>query len=199
VPEPLEHTGSVEFAHLDGKVAVIRLIGRCSFQNSAYLEKAAEICERDIGPCSYVFDLDHCTYMDSTFLGALAGIALRQRRLGRGNLIAVNVPPLLWRTMLLLGLTHVLDIRERRPEGQPNEEIAVHEADKIEMSRTEQVAHMIQAHRQLIEVDSGNEVRFNDVLKYLEDSLARARAEHESVKDNASSSPQPTPNPDPAQ
>lgn len=186
--EPLKAPGTVEFAQLDGKVAVIRVIGRCSFQNSAFLEKAAEVCERGIGPYSYVLDLDDCDYMDSTFLGAVAGIALRQRRLGHGNLIAVNVSPPLRRTMSLLGLTHVLDIRERRLEGQPDQEIEVSEADRIAMPRADQVAHMIQAHRRLIELDSGNEVRFNDVLQYLDESLTRARAAEFNRKTTAADS-----------
>ena len=175
--EPLKASGTVEFAHMDGKVAVIRFIGRCSFQNSAYLEKAAEVCEREIGGCSFILDLDRCEYMDSTFLGTLAGIALRQRRMGRGNLIAVNVSPHLRRTMALLGLTHVLEIRERLPEGEVDQEMEVREEDKVQMRRADQVAHMIQAHRRLIEIDNGNEVRFTDVLKYLDDSLNRAREE----------------------
>jgi len=187
-------SGTVEFAHVEGKVAVLRVIGRCSFQNSASLEKAAEICEREIGPCSFVLDLDLCEYMDSTFLGAVAGIALRQRRAQRGNLIAVNVPPSIRRTMSLLGLTHVLEIHERLPEGQMDQEVEVRESDKEQMSRAEQVAHMIQAHRRLIEVDSGNEVRFKDVLKYLDESLARARAveqEQGSSPANSSASSEP--------
>ena len=174
--EPLKTRGTIEFAQVGGKVAVIRSIGCCSFQNSAYLEKAAEICERKAAGCSYVLDLGRCESMDSTFLGVLAGIALRQRRENRGNLIVVNASPPLRRTMSLLGLAHVLDLRDRLPDGEPEQEIEVGETDKVNMSRADRIAHMIQAHRRLIEVDSGNEVRFEDVLKYLGESLSRARA-----------------------
>lgn len=189
--EPLHAPSTVEFAQLDGKVAVLRLVGRCSFQNSACLDKASQICESEIGPCSFVLDLDRCEYMDSTFLGTLAGIALRQRRSGHGNLIAVNVPPPIRRTMSLLGLTHVLDIRERRPEASPDQEVEIHEGDKVEMPRTEQVARMIEAHRRLIELDSGNEVRFKDVLKYLGESLDRVRASEKESEPTASETPPP--------
>lgn len=174
--EPLRSSGTVEFARLnDCNVAVIRIVGRSSFQNSACLEKAAEICERELGNCRYVVDLDRCEYMDSTFLGILAGIALRQRRRGCGKLIAVNASPQLRRTMSLLGLTHVLDLRESLPQAVLDRQLEVAEADRVEMSRVEQVAHMIQAHKRLIEVDSGNEVRFESVLRYLAESLERAR------------------------
>jgi len=59
------------------------------------------------------------------------------------------------------------------------QEIAISESNRIQMSRADQVAHMIQAHRHLVEVDSGNEVKFEDVLKYLGESLSRAREEHQ--------------------
>ena len=55
----------------------------------------------------------------------------------------------------------------------------------VESSRTEQVAGMIQAHCRLIEVDSGNEVRFKEVLKYLDESLERARGTNPSGESHA--------------
>ena len=170
-------SGTVEFARLEGKIAVLRLIGRCSFQNSAYLEKAVEVCEREIGPCRYVVDLGRCESMDSTFLGALAGIALRQRQQQLGDTIAVNVSPHLRRTMSLVGLTHMLDLRDRLPESEPARDVEVGENDQVELSRAEQVAHVLLAHQHLVELDSGNEVMFENVLKYLEESLDRARAD----------------------
>jgi anti-anti-sigma factor len=175
VTEPSKVRSTVEFAQLPDKVAVLRVVGRCTFQNSAYLEKASDICDKQ-GDCAFVLDLERCESMDSTFLGVLAGIAMRQKRQGRGNLIAVNASPSLQRTMSLLGLTHVLDLRERRIEGKPDREIEVGEGDQVRMSRADQVAHMIEAHQRLIEVDSGNEVRFDNVLQYLGESLKRARA-----------------------
>ena len=194
--EPLRTPGMVEFAQCRGQVAVIRLVGRCSFQNSAYLQKAAEVCERELGPCSFVLDLDRCESMDSTFLGVLAGIALRQRQVGQSNLIAVNVSPRLRRSMSLLGLTHVLDLRDRQPDGQAVQQVEVGESDRIAMSRAEQVAHMIQAHHRLIELDSGNEIRFDDVMKYLEESLSRAR-EIEQKQDNGAGHLHPSTNSQP--
>lgn len=174
--------GSVEFARVGGKVAVIRLVGRCSLQNSASLEKAAEICEDEMEDCGYVIDFRRCSSVDSTFLGVLAGMALRQRREGRGTLIAVNAAAPLRRTMSLLGLTHVMRIEEAPPKDQPDHEVEVAEGDTAGLSRADHVAHMIQAHKSLIELDSGNEVRFVDVLNYLKESLARARAAEENEK-----------------
>lgn len=176
-------TGMIEFARMPGKVAVIRIVGRCSFQNSAYLEKAVEICEREAPNRCYVLDLERCESMDSTFLGVLAGLALRQRRRQCGNLIAVNVSGQIRRAMSLLGLTHVMELRESHPAVGEGEALTVTESSKLDMQRADQVAHMIEAHQKLIEVDSGNEVRFENVIKYLGDSLYRARAGEETESD----------------
>jgi len=190
-PEPLRPPGGVEFARLGGNIAVIRLIGRCSFQNSAYLERAVELCEREMGVCCYVLDLDRCESLDSTFLGVLAGLAMRQRKAGYGNLVAVNVSGRLLRTMSLLGLTHVLDVRERTlPQAEKMREVRVSETDRVEMSRVERVAHMLQAHQRLVELDSGNEARFESVLKHLGESLDRAKAAERRDEDEPKNEPE---------
>jgi anti-anti-sigma factor len=185
----------VEFARLPDEIAVVRIVGRCSFQNSGYLEKAADVCERDHGDVRYVLDFQRCESMDSTFLGVLAGIALRQRKRGGGNLIAVNVSAPIRRTMGLLGLTHVLELRDQHPTNVAGgQEVIVSEAHTLDMPRADQVAHMLEAHQTLVELDSGNEVRFENVIKYLGDSLYRARAgEPQSPADPSPEKPSDSP------
>ncbi len=175
--EPLGSPAAIEFAPVGGRIAVLRLIGRCSHQNSAYLAKAAELCEAQSGPCSFVLDLERCEHMDSTFLGVLAGIAQRQEAQGLGKLIAVNVSARLRNIMSQLGLGYLMEIRDQSPASGAEEEIVVDEGSRVALSRADQIAHMIQAHQKLIEVDSRNEVEFRDVLKCLSESLERAIAQ----------------------
>lgn len=179
--ERSQAVGTVEFARLPESVAVLRLVGRCSFHNSANLKKAAELCESEIEDCRFVLDFERCQSMDSTFLGTLAGIALRQRKRDCGSLIAVNVSKPLRRTMDLMGLSHVLELRDHDPTLKTAEAVEVSESQESRMSKAEQVAHMIEAHQTLIEVDSGNEVRFENVIKYLGDSLERAKAQEKAT------------------
>ncbi len=177
--EPLASPAVIEFAPVGGKIAVLRLIGRCSHQNSACLAKAAELCEAQSGPCSFVLDLERCDHMDSTFLGVLAGLALRQKAQGLGNLIAVNVSARLRKILSQVGLSYLMDIRDQPPPSGAEQDIVVDESSRVALSRVEQIVHMIQAHQKLIEVDGRNEVEFRDVLKCLSESLARATAHAE--------------------
>ncbi|MCX8035505.1 MAG: STAS domain-containing protein [Candidatus Sumerlaeia bacterium] len=177
--EPLTSSATIEFAPVGGKVAVLRLIGRCSHQNSAYLTKAADLCQAQSGPCVFVLDLERCEHMDSTFLGVLAGLAQRQSAQGLGKMIAVNASARLLKILTQLGLNHLMEIREQMPSPAADQEIIVDESSRVSLSRVEQIVHMIQAHEKLVEVDSRNEVEFRDVLKCLSDSLARATAQSE--------------------
>src|SRR5258708_14913927 len=67
----------------------IRVEGKGSFQNSPALK---EFSQRMIetGRRDFIVDLQNCTTMDSTFMGTLAGIAMRIRDAGGGNLWVVN-------------------------------------------------------------------------------------------------------------
>src|SRR5690348_5377842 len=70
---------------------IIRIEGRASFQNSACLHDFfAEMLRQ--GKTRYVLDFLHCTSMDSTFLGVLAGAALQLRKhVPPGRLICARV------------------------------------------------------------------------------------------------------------
>jgi len=64
-------------AHADP--VVMRIEGRASFQNSGCLRDfVTEMLAQ--GKTRLVIDFQHCTSMDSTFLGILAGVALQLRK-----------------------------------------------------------------------------------------------------------------------
>jgi two-component sensor histidine kinase len=42
------------------------------------------------------------------------------------------------------------------------------------MSKLDRIRMMIEAHEKLVDVDQGNEIKFQNVLDYLNESLARA-------------------------
>ena len=67
----------------------IRIEGRGSFQNSPALK---EFSRKMIGEGrrSFVVDLKNCPAMDSTFMGTLAGLAIRLRDTCAGELWVVN-------------------------------------------------------------------------------------------------------------
>ena len=68
----------------------VRVEGKGSFLNSTGLKEfSKEMVNR--GFREFMVDLEKCPVMDSTFMGTLAGLALRLRELGQGNLRVVNL------------------------------------------------------------------------------------------------------------
>src|SRR3954447_599569 len=72
------------------RVIWVRVEGKGSFLNSTGLKDfAKEMINR--GFREFVVDLKNCPVMDSTFMGTLAGIALRLREIGQGQLRVINL------------------------------------------------------------------------------------------------------------
>src|SRR6186713_569335 len=68
----------------------VKVEGKGSFLNSTGLKEfAKEMVNR--GYRDFAVDLKNCPLMDSTFMGTLAGVALRLRELGQGQLRVVNL------------------------------------------------------------------------------------------------------------
>jgi len=72
------------------RTVCVRVEGRGSFLNSTGLKEfAREMTNR--GYREFVLDLRECPVMDSTFMGTMAGIALRLREIGQGELRVTNL------------------------------------------------------------------------------------------------------------
>src|SRR3954462_7442485 len=72
-----------------GPTVWIRVEGKGTFQNSPGLKEFSRQM-MDRGRRDFVVDLANCPAMDSTFMGTLAGLALRLREAGNGQLWVVN-------------------------------------------------------------------------------------------------------------
>ena len=110
--------------------------------------------------------------MDSTFMGTLAGVALRLRDLGQGGFGVVNANTRNTELLMGLGLDQVLALdREavRVPCATTADPMAPHQAsDKRVVTQT-----MLGAHEALCESDTNNRARLKYVLEYLKDDLHR--------------------------
>ena len=72
------------------KIVWIKVEGKGSFMNSGGMKDfSKEMVNR--GHREFVLDLRKCPVMDSTFMGTMAGIALRLRELGQGRLHVINL------------------------------------------------------------------------------------------------------------
>jgi len=166
---------SISFASLPDHIVVIRVTGRGSFHNSMEVRKLADAMTRGdgAGDTRFILDLEECVTMDSTFMGVLASIGLNQLKNVGEKLAVINVNPQNMRLLKTLGLTQFMTVRETQagtPQVSDDEFQCLIQEDA---SRTDRIIHMIEAHRDLCEADPSNNMRFESVLKYLNDSLKR--------------------------
>ena len=169
----------IEFARPDAEVVVIRISGRGSFLNSIEIQNLCDSLREKNHNIRIIIDLEKCETMDSTFMGTLAGLSVEQNKGGEGYLTVVNTNDHTNRLLRNLGLSYILDMRDQDAIPQISENHFQKAEEDSSPSRFEQVIHMIKAHKQLINLDDQNEIRFQSVLKYLEVSLAREKKKKE--------------------
>src|SRR3954463_16170636 len=146
------------------RTVCVRVEGRGSFLNSTGLKEfAREMTNR--GYREFVLDLKACPVMDSTFMGTMAGIALRLREIGQGELRVVNLNERNRDLLANLGLDQLFNMDDELGAGAcgaAQEPIQAAPADKTEQAQT-----MIEAHEACIEANPANAAKFKDVLEYL--------------------------------
>jgi len=154
----------------------VKVEGRGSFQNSAGLKEfVKQMIQR--GYRDFVVDLRDCEQMDSTFMGTLAGVALRLREIGQGGLRAVNVNERNAGLLGSLGLDQLFAV-EDAVAGRgavPGNVAPLRPAPKQDSEEQKQV--VLEAHEALAEADSANATKFKDVLEYLRQELNVTGAE----------------------
>ena len=121
----------------------------------------------------FAVDLKTCPVMDSTFMGTLAGIALRLRELGQGHLRVTNLNDRNGDLLSNLGLDQLFIIEprgEKLPQPAAQVPLATAAPDKVTQAQT-----MLEAHEACVEANEANAAKFKDVLEYLKQDLHLAR------------------------
>ncbi len=152
-----------------GKAVCIKVRGKGSFQNSPALKEfAREMFER--GHRVFVVDLADCPVMDSTFMGTLAGLALRLRESDNGSLLVCNVNERNADLLRNLGLNNLFTVESKADVADQAGAESTLSSDGS-LSRLDHAACMIEAHEALVDADPENFARFKDVLEYLKQDL----------------------------
>jgi len=158
---------------VNGSSVWVRVAGRGSFLNSGSLKEfAREMVNR--GYREFVFDLQECVMMDSTFMGTMAGMALRLKELGQGRLHVIHCGERSLELLSGLGLDQILDIRTNvatAPECEKLSESSDRPAEGSADAKREQAGTMLEAHEALCKAAPENLPRFKDVLEYLKQDL----------------------------
>lgn len=150
-----------------GRTVWVKVDGRGTFQNSPGVKEfVKQMIQR--GHRDFVVDLAGCELMDSTFMGTLAGVALRLREIGQGGLRTVNVNDRNASLLENLGLDQLFSV-EAGPAASAPETLQQAVAD----SEKDAKGTVLEAHEALIEADAQNAVKFKDVVEYLRQELTQ--------------------------
>lgn len=153
----------------------IRCEGKGSFLSSPALKQFGELRLGE-GEEVLVVDLEECTGMDSTFMGTLAGLAIRLGKNGGGVLQVAGVDERNRRSLEDLGLDYVLQID---PEGAPWQDciadvraaLQLINGDEAGVSHAQRASHVLEAHRVLSSTSDSNRERFRQVVDTLESQI----------------------------
>ena len=162
-------TNSSILVSLTNKIVWVRVEGKGSFLNSPGVKDfSKEMINR--GHREFVVDLRNCPVMDSTFMGTLAGVALRLREIGQGHLHVINLNERNHDLLCNLGLDQLFAIdmcpvKSGETHGQALNDVAG------STDRTTQAETMLEAHQALVEATPENLAKFKDVLDYLKQDL----------------------------
>lgn len=144
---------------------LVRIEGRASFLNSAGLKDFFDELIKE-GKSRFVVDFKHCTSMDSTFLGVLAGAALQLRKMNPpGTLTLARVEDRNLDLIRNLGLHRIaqVDAGSFKPTSQPPmQALAPGQTGEQEKARL-----VLEAHESLVAADAANAGKFQDVLAFL--------------------------------
>ncbi len=151
---------------VDGKIVMVRVEGKGTFLNSTGLKEfAKEMTNR--GHREFCIDLANCPLMDSTFMGTLAGIALRLKELGQGELRVVRLNERNRDLLCNLGLDQLFTIDTGAGPAVPvTAPLTTAPVDKATQAQT-----MLDAHEAVVEANPANAAKFKDVLEYLKNDL----------------------------
>jgi anti-anti-sigma factor len=161
--------GDVIEVGLDGTTLLVRVRGRGIFLNCQPLKQyAAGLLAQ--GCRTVAVDCRECTYMDSSFLGALAGLAITLRKTG-GRVAVAGPQPKVAETLRTIGLNHVFKIIGiKELPAVDTEALSSTHLEKLELAQ-----EMLEAHEHLIAVDGRNEERFKSVHEELRKEREKTR------------------------
>jgi anti-sigma B factor antagonist len=155
---------------VNGPAVWVKVEGKGSFLNSGNLKEfAQEMVNR--GYREFIIDLQNCVMMDSTFMGTMAGVALRLKELGNGHLHVVHCGERSRDLLSGLGLDQIFDIHSNGSVSPECGDLDRMNPNSAEAKKREQARIMLEAHEALCQAAPENFLRFKDVLDYLKQDL----------------------------
>ena len=162
---------------VDGNTACIKISGRANFTSSVdFKTLVSELRESGCG--CYILDLTDCVLMDSTFLGVLAGFAVKMSggngngKPGRIELFNPNsrITDIL-ESLGVLHLFHVCKVASLKMDAARAASPQPVNPTKQEVTRT-----CLEAHKTLMDINPANVARFKDVTQFMAEDLKKMKS-----------------------
>ncbi|MBP5182497.1 MAG: STAS domain-containing protein [Lentisphaeria bacterium] len=157
----------------EGGVYAVKASGRATFECAGPLRELA----KKLGAEEFTVldvDLAECQGMDSTFMGILAMLGLRARKIGAAmNIVNANE---LNRSLLYgLGLKKLFNYTQGPVAASSASAVAA----PAENSRMESAQTVLDAHKTLMEVDDENKKKFGAVVQMVQQDIDKLHQEEE--------------------
>lgn len=153
-----------------GDVILVRVLGLGSVNNAPLLGDFAVKALTE-GSCRFAFDLAECRGLDSTFLGAMVGIAQEAAELAgkKGWVCVFNVSDANRELFEIVGA----DKYVRCGSYVAMEPIETHPLVGKPVSQEKRLEIVRRAHENLLKIDERNEARFGEFLRCLAAEMAK--------------------------
>jgi phosphoserine phosphatase RsbU/P len=142
----------------------VSIRGRGTWQQSRQVSESV-VQARETGQRVVFLDFEHCTYLDSTFMGVLHTLCVDAEAREEFEIRLQSLPRCILKLLSELGLTKVMLAFHPRAVPLPPE---MAHLEGAAMSRTEMSRILLGAHEALVEADEQNSDKFAAVLEVLQ-------------------------------
>lgn len=161
---------------VEKKTACVKIGGRANFTSSVDFRTLVNELYQSGCRC-FVLELSECVLMDSTFLGVLAGFALKvngSNGNGPGRIDLHNPSARVTEILDNLGVLSLFQITRGTPSTLDQARATV--AETCKPSREEVTRTCLEAHNLLMALNPENAARFKEVTRFLAEDLKKMKA-----------------------
>lgn len=162
-------------AAYNDRTAVLRIDGRGSFKVSPPMKRFIHQVINTDSADRILIEMSHCSGMDSTFMGVVAGIACYIKSKPEFSFKLINLSEKNQKLLVTLGVDRVVDFTltaSEEEQGLLDQLNGSSQAlDEDVSSKLEAATTTLEAHETLVEISPDNLGKFKSVLEYLQDDV----------------------------
>ncbi len=151
---------------------IVQVLGKASFLNSSPVK---ELFDRLVkhGKSRFIIDFSSCTGMDSTFLGILAGLGIAMMKKDpQGSVVLCSLGERNLELIENLGLHRLLTVDKGESSDLGSDSTNLESLQKGgKLPEIENARMVLQAHENLVAIDSSNKTKFQDVIAFLKNQV----------------------------